>query len=48
MQLANGAQFLNTTYIPLFPMPAANFMTVTVPLTSMYASLESHNFDLSI
>ena len=39
MQLVNGAQLLNTTCIPLFLPPAANAVTVIVPLTSTYASL---------
>ena len=39
MHLVNGAQFLNTTSIPLFPAPDANAVTVIVPLTSIYASL---------
>ena len=39
MQLVNGAQFLNTTSISLFPPPAANAATVIVLLTYMYASL---------
>ena len=39
MQSVNGAQFLNTTSISLFPPPASNSATVTVPLTSIYASL---------
>ena len=45
MQPVNGAQFLNTTSIPLFPPPAANTATVIVPLTSIYASLQSHKLD---
>ena len=39
MQLVNGAQTLNTTYIPLFPPPVATSATVTVAVTSIYASL---------
>ena len=36
-QLGNGAQFLNTTCILLFP--ATNTATVIAPLTSIYESL---------
>ena len=42
MQLVNGAQFLNTTSIRLFPPPAAKAATVIVPLTSVYESPQSH------
>ena len=38
-QLVNRAQFLNTTCILLFHPPAANALTVIVPLTSIYESL---------
>ena len=37
MQLVNGAQFLNTTYILLSPPPAATSATVIVPVTRIYA-----------
>ena len=39
MQSVNGAQFLNTACILLFPLPAAYAATVIVPLASIYASL---------
>ena len=39
MQSVNGAQFLTTTCILLFPPPAADAATVIVTLTSVYASL---------
>ena len=39
MQSVNGAIFLNTTSISLFPPQAAIYATVIVPLTSIYASL---------
>ena len=39
IQLVNRAQFLNTTCILLFHPPAANAVTVIVPLTSIYESL---------
>ena len=39
MQLVNGAQFLNTNCILLFPPPAGDAATVLVPLTSIYKSL---------
>ena len=39
MQSVNGAQFLNTTCILLFPQPAANSASLIVPLASIYASL---------
>ena len=48
MQLVNGAQFLNTTYISLFPLPFANASTVIVPLTRIHTSLYSHKLDLNI
>ena len=48
MQLVNGAQFLNTTCISLFPLPSANAATVIVPLTRIHASLYSHKLDLNI
>ena len=38
MQLVNGAQFFNITFL-LVLFTAAVFGTVIVPLTSMYASL---------
>ena len=43
----NGAQFLNTTCIPLFPLPEATSATVLVPLTSIYASTKSNKLDLN-
>ena len=39
MQLINGAQFLNTTFILLFPPPAVIYATVIVSLTGIYALL---------
>ena len=39
MQLVNGAQFLNTTCMPLFSPPTATYATVIVTLTSIYGSL---------
>ena len=42
MQIVNGAQFLNITFLPvLFAVAgeAAVLLTVIVPLTRMYASL---------
>ena len=41
MQLVNGAQILNITFLlPLFWAAAVPmFMIITVPLTRMYASL---------
>ena len=45
MQLVNGPQFLNTTRILLLPPPACNAATVTILLTSIYASLQPHKFD---
>ena len=38
IQLVNGAQLLNTTFIPLLPPPVDTSATVIVPLTSIYAS----------
>ena len=43
----NGAQFLNTTCIPLFPLPETTSATALVPLTSIYASTKSNKLDLS-
>ena len=37
MQLVNGAQFLNTTCIPLFSLTTANAAIVIVPRTNIYA-----------
>ena len=48
MQLVNGAKFLNYTCLLLFPSPTANAATVIVPLTSIYASLESRKRYLNI
>ena len=57
MQLVNGAQFLNTTSIPLpvylyyhylYNMPVTNAATVIVPLTSIYATLQSNKLDLNM
>ena len=42
MQLVNGVQFLNITFLPVLfaEVPAAALLlTVTFPLTSIYASL---------
>ena len=42
MQLLNGAQFLNTTFVLVLftaALAAAVFGTVIVPLTRVYASL---------
>ena len=49
MQSENGLQFLNTTLLlVLFTAApaAAVFGTVIVPLTSIYASLQSHKLDI--
>ena len=51
MQLINGAQFLNITFLfVLFAAgpSAAVSLTVTYPLTSIYGSLQSHKLDLRI
>ena len=51
MQLVNGAQFLDITFLLLLltAVPAAVvFGTVTVPLTSIYASQKPHKFGLII
>ena len=50
MKLVNGALFLNAKklfIISIKPLPSV-FVRVIVPLTTMYASLKSHNYDLSI
>ena len=39
MQLVNGVQFLNITFLlALFGAASASFATVTVPLATIYAS----------
>ena len=51
MQLVNGAQFLNITFLlVLFAAAAvtAVLLTVIFPLTSIYVSLQSRKLDLSI
>ena len=51
MQLVNGAQFLNMTYLLVLftgAASAAMFGTIMVALASMYASLWSHKSDLVI
>ena len=49
MQLVNGIQFLNTTFLlALFVDAAVASATVIVHLTSIYASLSSHKLDLNI
>ena len=48
MQSVNGAHFLNTISILLFPPPAAYAAIVTVLPTSVYASLQSHQVDFNI
>ena len=44
MQLVNGAQFPNITFLLLFASApaAAVLLTVIVPLARIYASLKSH------
>ena len=46
MQLANGPIFLNATALFLFAL--FGLVTVIVPLTTIYASLKSHESDLNI
>ena len=51
MQLVNGAQFLNITYLLVLftgAASAAMFGTIMVALAGMYASLWSHKSDLVI
>ena len=48
MQSVNGRQFVNTTSILLFSLPAATSATVIVQLTSIYGSLSSHKLDFNI
>ena len=51
MQLVNGAQFLNITFLLVLfaTAPAADVLsTIIVPLTRMYASLYSHKLDFSV
>ena len=47
MQSVNGAQFLNTTWILLFP-PPANAEDVIVPLTSIHDHYNHINFTLTL
>ena len=48
MQSVKGRQFVNTTSILLFSLPAATSATVIVQLTSIYGSLSSHKLDFNI
>ena len=51
MQSVNGAQFLNITFLlALFAstLAAAVLLTDIFPLTSIYASLQSHKLDLNV
>ena len=50
MQLGNEARFLNITFIFLLVGAAAVpvLLTDIFPITSIYASLQSHKLDLSI
>ena len=50
MQLENGAQFLNITFLALLLGAAAVLVLLTVifPLPSIYASLQLHKLDFSI
>ena len=51
MQLVNGAQFLNITFLlVLFAVAPSEavLLTVIVPLTRIYASLSSHKLDFNI
>ena len=49
MQLVNGAQFLNITFLPmLFAAAPALLLTAIFPSASIYASLKSHKLDLRI
>ena len=48
MNLVNGVQFLNVTFflLALLRAGAITRTTVIVPLTTIYASLQSHKLDL--
>ena len=50
MQLVKGVHFLNIAFLFLLFGAAAVpvVLTVIVPLTSIYASLQSHKLDFSI
>ena len=51
MQSVNGARFLNITFLlALFAstLAAAVLLTDIFPLTSIYASLQSHKLDLNV
>ena len=45
MQFKNGALFLNATLLLLLALSGS--VRVISPLTTIYASLKSHQFDLS-
>ena len=50
-KVVSGGQFLNITFLLVLVAAApaaAVLLTVIFPLTSIYASLESHKLDLSI
>ena len=51
MQSVNGAQFLNITFLLVLfasTLAAAVLLTDIFPLTSVYASLQSHKLDLNV
>ena len=48
IQLVNGAQFLNITFLLVLFPSAAVLLTVIFPLTSIYTSLQSLKLDLSV
>ena len=51
MQSVNGAQFLNITFLLVLfasTLAAAVLLTDIFPLTSLYASLQSHKLDLNV
>ena len=50
MNLVNDVQFLNITFFLLASLRAGAIIrtTVIVPLTTIYASLQSHKLDLNI
>ena len=47
IQSVNRAKLLKIIFLPLLPLVTANSATVIVPLTSIYASLESHRLNFN-
>ena len=48
MQEINGALFFKITCLFISSLSLPSALTVTIPLTKIYASLKSHRYDLNI